>query len=168
MDSIIAVDHSSCTGCKTCEMLCSLYHFGRCTPSKSAIQVIRREKGGLVFAFPLVCRQCDPAPCIEACPVEALTRGDDKGNIILNADACTLCAICTEACPLGCIAVDPDETALVHCDLCGGEPQCIPACHADCLKLVKRNTRNEKDEIKHISGILNRENCFDHIPKRRS
>ena len=69
---------------------------------------------------------------------------------------------------MGCIDVDPDEVELVHCDLCEGEPQCIPACHADCLKLVGSNTRDEKIEIERITAILQQENCFDHIPKRRS
>jgi len=168
MDNIIAVDHSGCTGCRTCEMICSLYHFGICSPSKSAIQVIRREKGGLVFSFPLVCRQCDPAPCIESCPVEALTRDNNGGHISLNPDECTLCGLCTEACPLGCIDVDPNDMELVHCDLCEGEPQCIPACHASCLQLVNRGSRDEKGEITHITAILKQEECFDHIPKRRA
>lgn len=167
MDSVIAVDHSGCTGCRTCEMICSLYHFGMCSPSKSAIHVIRREKGGLIFSFPLVCRQCDPAPCIEACPVDALTRDENSGRIILNRDECTLCGFCREACPLCCIDIDPDEVELVHCDLCGGEPQCIPACHAECLKLVDRKTRDEKNEIESITSILEQQNCFDHILKRR-
>lgn len=167
MDSVIAVDHSGCTGCRTCEMICSLYHFGRCSPSKSAIQVIRRERGGLIFSFPLVCRQCDPAPCIESCPVEALIR-DNGGHIALNQDECTLCGLCTEACPLGCIDVDPEEVELVHCDLCEGEPQCVPACHAGCLKLVNRDTRDEKSEIERMTAILKQENCFDYIPMRRS
>ncbi|OGP51789.1 MAG: hypothetical protein A2Y79_04485 [Deltaproteobacteria bacterium RBG_13_43_22] len=168
MDSVIEVDHSNCTGCRTCEMLCSLYHFGVCTPAKSAIQVIRREKGGLIFSFPLVCQQCDPAPCIESCPVEALTRDNNKSPITLNRDECTLCGSCTEACPLGCITVDPEEVQLIHCDLCQGEPQCIPACHADCLKLVNRKTGDEKNEIERMTAILIKQNCLDHIPQRRS
>jgi carbon-monoxide dehydrogenase iron sulfur subunit len=168
MDGVIDVDHANCTGCRTCEMLCSLYHFGLCSPSKSAIQVIRREKGGLIFSFPLVCQQCDPAPCIESCPVKALTREDNKSHIILNQDECTLCGSCTEACPLGCITVDPEEVQLIHCDLCQGEPQCISACHADCLKLVNRNRRDGKKEIEGMTAVLIKENCLDHILKRRS
>ena len=166
MDRVIAIDHSGCTGCRTCEMICSLYHFGICSPSKSAIQVIRRERGGLIFSFPLVCRQCDPAPCIESCPVEALTRNNRAGHIILNPDECTLCGTCTEACPLGCIYIDPAEQDLVNCDLCQGEPQCIPACHAGCLKLIDGDTRDEKKEIEHITAILEQEGCTDHIPGR--
>ncbi len=167
MDSVIEVDYRNCTGCRTCEMLCSLFHFGLCTPAKSAIQVIRREKGGLVFSFPLVCQQCDPAPCLEACPTEALARDDEKGHLILDQEACTLCGSCTEACPIGCITVDPEEVQLIHCDLCQGEPQCVPACHADCLKLVNRKTGDEKKEVEGITAVLLKENCLDHIRNRR-
>ena len=168
MDSVIEMDHTNCTGCRTCEMLCSLYHFGLCTPAKSAIQVIRREKGGLVFSFPLVCQQCDPAPCIESCPVAALTRDDNKSPIRLNREECTLCGSCTDVCPIGCINVDPEDVQLIQCDLCQGEPQCIPACHAGCLKLVSRKPWDGKNEIERMTAILKEQNCLDHIPQRRS
>ncbi len=168
MDSVIAVDHSNCTGCRTCEMICSLYHFGQCNPLKSAIHVIRREKDGLIFCLPLVCQQCDPAPCIDACPTGALSRDDNRGGLILDQTECTVCGLCIEACPLGCRLIDPENVSLIRCDFCGGDPQCIPACHAECLKDVKRNRHNEKNEIERLTGILTQENLLDHIPKRRS
>ena len=167
MEGVIAINHANCTGCRTCEMLCSLYHFGICSPSKSAVQIVRQEKGGLIFSFPLICQQCDPAPCIESCPTEALIRDENSGCIILNSDDCTLCDLCTEACPLGCIDVDPDEPALINCDLCQGEPLCVPACHAGCLKLADRTSLDEESEIGRLTGILKQENCYDHIAKRR-
>jgi len=163
MESFIAVDHLHCTGCKTCELLCSLYHFGQCNPLKSAIHVIRREKNGLVFCLPLVCQQCEPAPCIEACPAEALSRGKDRGTLILDKNACDACGLCTEACPVGCVSIDTEKRELISCDLCDGNPQCIPACHADCLTEVESSKRDEKRNVEYLAGVLKEENLLDHI-----
>ncbi len=48
MPQFISVDHLVCTGCRECEVVCSLYHFGECNPERSAIRVVRSEKDGLV------------------------------------------------------------------------------------------------------------------------
>jgi len=32
MTPLIVVNHESCTGCKTCELVCSLSHYGECNP----------------------------------------------------------------------------------------------------------------------------------------
>jgi len=168
MGSFVAVDHLHCTGCKTCEMICSLYHFGQCNPLKSAIRVIRREKDGLVFCLPLLCQQCEPAPCIEVCPTDALYRDRDQGNMILNKDECNACGLCTEICPLGCISIDTGEGNLISCNLCDGDPQCIPACHANCLTEVDRSKRNGKQEVEYLARILEEENLIGNIPGRRS
>jgi Fe-S-cluster-containing hydrogenase component 2 len=168
MSRFIAMDHLPCTGCKSCEMICSLIHFGQCNPSKSAIRIIRREKEGLVFCLPLVCRQCDPAPCIEACPSKAISRNTDGGALVLDKERCSDCGLCTEACPFGCVSVDKDTGRLVACDLCGGIPQCVPACHAGCLTERQSDGNECKKEVDRITGILKREHLTDRIPGRRT
>lgn len=168
MNRFIALDHMACTGCKTCEMICSLIHFGQCNSSKSAIRVIRQEKNGLVFCLPLVCQHCAPAPCIEACPFEAISRSGDGNSLLLNKDQCNECGLCTEVCPIGCISVDKDTGRLVACDLCAGEPQCVPACHAGCLTEAVRSRTDRKKEIVRITGILDEAHLADRIPGRRT
>ncbi len=36
--------------------------------------------------------------CLDACPVEAITAGDDKH--VIDADTCIDCGACAEACPV--------------------------------------------------------------------
>ena len=35
--------------------------------------------------------------CIDECPVEAISEGDDK--YVIDADVCTDCGACVDACP---------------------------------------------------------------------
>lgn len=165
MSRLIAVAHQKCTGCRTCQLLCSLYHFGESNPSKSAIYVIRMERDGLVSCLPLVCQQCQPAPCIDACPTQALSR-DEAGILNFNRDECTGCDICLEACPVGAIAFTTDMS-LIKCDLCGGEPQCVPACHASCLSVIENEGRNRQN-TDHLVSVIEQNNLAGKITGRRS
>lgn len=74
MPTYIAIDHTLCTGCRMCELVCSLHHFGECNTQRSAIRVLTREKDGIALWLPLVCQHCEPALCIEACPTGALSE----------------------------------------------------------------------------------------------
>ena len=39
--------------------------------------------------------------CADACPVGAISEGDDK--YVIDADACAGCGACADACPVGAI-----------------------------------------------------------------
>lgn len=134
MAAFVAVHPEACTGCRECELVCSLTHFGECNPDRSAIRVLRREARGLVAPVPLVCQQCKRPACVPACPPGALSR-TEGGLVAVDRGACTGCGECTLACPAGCIFPDVGSGAALVCDLCGGEPQCIPMCHSQCLTL---------------------------------
>lgn len=168
MSRFIAIDHLSCTGCKTCEVVCSLYHFGECNPLKSAIRIIRREKSGLVFCLPLVCQQCEQAPCIEACPTVALHRDKKRGILTIDEEECTECGLCIEACPAWCIHIDTENGKVIHCDLCGGQPQCVPACHAHCLAEVDSGEASEKQNVEYLACVIEREELWSFVPGKEA
>jgi carbon-monoxide dehydrogenase iron sulfur subunit len=168
MYPFIAIDHRPCTGCKTCELVCSLYHFGVCDPGRSAIRVIRREKKGLVFCLPLVCQHCEKAACIEACPTGALARRDNSGFLVIDEGNCTSCGICVEACPAGCLSLDAERKRAIGCDLCGGEPQCVPFCHARCLREAESAGADGKQGVAGLAEILKREDLQDALTGRRA
>jgi Fe-S-cluster-containing hydrogenase component 2 len=154
MDRFIAVDHSRCTGCKTCEMVCSLGHFGECNPGKSAIRVRRKEADGLVACVPVVCQQCDQPACVEACPTEALSREADRGVLAVDSDQCTGCELCAEACSVGGLRIDVDAKRAISCDLCGGQPECVPACHAQCLSEAGVSGASRDIGFERLLGVL--------------
>lgn len=164
MPQFIAVDHSVCTGCRTCEVVCSLHHCGECHPERSAIRVIRREKGGLVFSLPLVCQQCAPAPCAEACPTGALFRENQEAPLTIDQEKCTGCGNCVDACPAGCIFIDNRLNLAVCCDLCGGQPQCVSLCHSSCLTVGSRDQADEQVRTEKLANILETEGLWESVP----
>ena len=164
MPQFISVDHSVCTGCRTCEVVCSLHHFGECNPERSAIRVIRREKDGLVFSLPLVCQQCRQTPCAEACPSEALFRKTPNDPLTVDKEKCSGCGNCIEACPAGCIFIDNQTHLAVCCDLCGGRPQCVTLCHSSCLTVGSRDEAADRNRVKRLADILEAEDLWESVP----
>jgi len=149
----VAVNSSLCTGCRECEVVCSLYRHGECNPARSAIRVIRREKEGLVYCVPLLCQQCEDAPCLESCPAGALSRNSERGNILVDEEKCTGCQACLDACPAGCIFLDKDRNVATCCDLCGGEPQCVTLCHSHCLRLASDEEVGNTNRVERLAQM---------------
>jgi len=128
---ILAVDTNLCTGCRVCELVCSLIKEGECNPRKSRIRVLKIDKEG--FDLPLFCQHCGEPLCKEVCPVNALSRDTRTGAMILNEDKCIGCRSCSMACPFGVISFDYIKGVSRKCDLCEGEPKCVLFCEAHAL-----------------------------------
>ena len=143
----VAVDPSKCTGCSLCEYVCVLEkNEAVLNPLRSRIRVVRITPA---FNVAIACRFCDDAPCVKACPREALTQSE-KGIIIVNEARCDSCGWCVPACPYGGIAVHPDKNSVLVCDLCDGEPKCVEFCPEEALELV---TGNEEANKKWMAAI---------------
>jgi Fe-S-cluster-containing hydrogenase component 2 len=147
-----------CTGCHTCEIMCSLKHTGTVNPSMARVKVVRSRKDHATF--PIICRHCKNAPCEEACPIPSAMYVDaGTGAVVIDQDKCIQCFACIDACPFGAIQVGPGREIL-KCDLCGGEPVCVEHCPAvpgylyphmpwptqSCLQYVEpsKRTRNKR------------------------
>jgi Fe-S-cluster-containing hydrogenase component 2 len=50
--------------------------------------------------FQYTCRRCENAPCINACPAEALEK-DDDGIVTRAVNLCIRCKSCIVICPFG-------------------------------------------------------------------
>lgn len=131
---LIQIDQERCVGCRTCETVCSLIHEDCVAPSLARIKVIRWEAQG--HAVPLMCRQCEDAPCEAVCPVGAITRDAALGRLVMDATRCIGCRSCVFACPFGVMAVRQDTRKVFTCDLCDGDPQCVVFCAYDALSFV--------------------------------
>ncbi|MEK7848255.1 MAG: 4Fe-4S dicluster domain-containing protein, partial [Chloroflexota bacterium] len=121
-----------CTGCRLCEIACSLFHRGAVNPEGSRVWVV--EDWDRSLYEPHICQLCHPAPCTEACPLEALTQEADTGIIRVDATLCNGCLACVQACPYGAIRWSDALNELLVCDRCGGEPACLPFCHRGALR----------------------------------
>jgi Fe-S-cluster-containing hydrogenase component 2 len=80
-EKVLAVDHEKCTGCRLCELVCSVFHTGASNPSRSRIRVIKWENVG--FYLPMTCQNCETSFCTEVCPTKACHK-DGMSNKSLS------------------------------------------------------------------------------------
>jgi Fe-S-cluster-containing hydrogenase component 2 len=131
---MIKVITENCTGCRLCEVTCSFVHFRECAPELSRIRVKKEEERGEHII--ILCMQCADAPCIDACPVDALNRDDETGVVIVDGELCIGCGDCKEACPIGAAFMHSEEEVALICDLCSGDPECLKVCSREALSSV--------------------------------
>ncbi len=121
----LVIDAGKCTGCKQCEMACSLENEGEFNVAKSRIRVFDFHTEARFV--PYTCTQCAEAWCQQACPVNAITT-DSMGVKIVHENLCVGCKVCTIACPFGTVNYNASTGKVIKCDLCGGNPACAEAC----------------------------------------
>jgi Fe-S-cluster-containing hydrogenase component 2 len=134
MEKLLIVNHEKCTGCRLCEMVCSVKHTGVNNPARSRIHVIKWPMEG--FELPMLCQQCVEAPCIAVCPNDALSRDALLGQVNLSYDLCIGCKMCVTACPFGGMGFDTIAQHVIKCDLCDGDPTCVRFCDPGALQFV--------------------------------
>jgi Fe-S-cluster-containing hydrogenase component 2 len=139
MQKVIMIDPSRCTGCRMCEMACSLHHEQACGRSYARVKVVKFELEGI--DMPVLCQHCTSAPCTTLCPTGALVRDEPTGAVVLLDQLCIGCRMCAIACPFGAIGIDPrgERAPILKCDLCEGDPQCVRFCEPGALQFVRRD-----------------------------
>lgn len=130
----IARDFSKCSGCRKCEIACSLFHENRIWPEASRIRVFMLVPG---LEFPHFCAQCEDYPCVEACQVNALSMDSKTGAVLVNEEKCTGCGQCIDACSGRVPHMHPTENHILICDLCGGDPECVKVCQEGKWNVLK-------------------------------
>ncbi len=129
----VSVNPSKCIGCSLCEFVCALEKEGDPNPLKSRIRVIHLNT---MFNLAVTCRFCENAPCIRACPRDAIKQSEKGGILLIDEDKCDGCVLCVQACPYGGMMLHPEKGVVIACDLCDGEPKCIEYCPEEALELV--------------------------------
>jgi len=122
----ILVDASRCSGCKLCEVVCSLKHEGKIWPEASRIRIFEEIPGATV---PHLCVQCPDYPCVKSCPVNALSVYEKTGAVVVDEKKCIGCGRCVDACPGKVPRIPGNRKIVVICDLCYGDPECVKICN---------------------------------------
>lgn len=144
-DNVLFYDDSKCTGCRYCELACSLRHHNLLNFNFSNITITtnvifeEREKNSSLFFAAAHCIHCDPAPCQIVCPTGAIHK-ENNGRVFLNELKCIGCRSCTFVCSLSVAWLDSEAHISHKCDLCNGEPQCVDVCSVEAITFIPRTT----------------------------
>jgi anaerobic carbon-monoxide dehydrogenase iron sulfur subunit len=150
---VIQVKEKLCTGCRECEVFCSLSHEGQCNPELARIRVDTNDfQPGLPGIR--ACKQCDWPACYYACAAkwdEPAIRIDERtGARYVDESLCRGCGACAKACPLTperpVVAFKKVERKRVYfkCDLCKDRtegPLCAEVCPGGALTYIPAEER---------------------------
>jgi Fe-S-cluster-containing dehydrogenase component len=191
-----ALNLSICIGCRRCAKACHEENNHDRATNNSYIRVLEMKKGSLdlehgdatydhpvpqpdKFYMPVQCHQCDNAPCVRVCPVEATWKEKD-GIVVVDYDWCIGCRYCEAACPyharrfnwtkpeIPAEEINPDQAYLSNrirpqgvmekCTFClhrtrkGRLPACLEACPTGAR--VFGNLADQDSEIRWV--LLNK------------
>ena len=158
-------DSTLCIGCKACEVACKEWNgieqdgmewSGHSYDNTGAVghSTWRHVKFVEGFAEPGaggnnreaawsfssdVCKHCENAGCLEACPTGAIVR-TEFGGVYVQSDICNGCSYCVVSCPFGVVERNPEDGRAFKCTFCydrqkvGLKPACAKACPTESIK----------------------------------
>lgn len=147
----IIIDPKKCSGCRYCELACVFNKEKTIQPSLSRIQVFYNWDEGI--SVPVMCYHCEDAPCIKACPAEALYRNEVEA-VVVDYDKCIGCRMCTIACPFGAVTYSSQQNKILKCDLCSGDPVCVKFCSTGALQYKEPETSSVEKRKLTAENIL--------------
>lgn len=86
-----------------------------------------------------VCKHCENAGCLEACPTGSIVR-TEFGGVYVQPDICNGCSYCVVACPFGVVQRNKEDGRAFKCTFCydrqkvGLTPACAHACPTESIK----------------------------------
>lgn len=140
-----------CSGCRLCELWCSMQQTGAFNPHRARIRV---EELGTGVDIPVTCQQCQDPACQKACRFDAIVEDPKRKIVVVDEDRCNGCRACVGACPFGIITMDPLTDKALKCDLCGEEePACVAVCPSKVLGSLDDMEASEYNRLRY-AGIL--------------
>ena len=168
MITAFLTDSTLCIGCKACEVACKEWNdvphdgfrmtgfsydntagLGHSTwrhvkfVERSGAPELPADAGYRSNAFRWdfssdVCKHCEHAGCLEACPTGSIVR-TEFGGVFIQPDVCNGCGYCVVACPFGVVDRRPDDGRAFKCTFChdrqqaGLKPACATACPTESI-----------------------------------
>ncbi len=153
----LVIDLDTCVGCHACAVNCKEWNtsghmaplpdfdpYGAHPEGVWFNRVHSYEAGagadGRTVHFPRSCLHCEDPPCVTVCPTGASFKRAEDGIVLVNADLCIGCKLCSWACPYGAREFDEDAGVMKKCTLCIDriynetlpETERVPACVSTC------------------------------------
>lgn len=170
MPKAMFVDNKKCIGCYSCVVACKLQNGLPPYPARppegnpTGPNLMRVHEVGPVFDGervtyyfqPISCMHCLDAPCIKACPCNALYKDGETGVTLVDRDKCIGCKLCLSSCSFGAPQFHEDKAYL--CNLCihrvpiEGEAGKKAACEAICQARAIFVGDTEQISAEFVSG----------------
>ena len=117
----IHIDPSRCTGCRMCQVACSLKHTESVNPRRSRIRVYVADE----LCIPVIAGPYTEAAC------------NSKGTYFINGIEVDGCVVCRASCPAKSVFKEPGTGIPLKCDFCGDppDPECVKWCAPGALSI---------------------------------
>ncbi|TFG15924.1 MAG: 4Fe-4S dicluster domain-containing protein [Promethearchaeota archaeon] len=140
-------DQTRCIGCSACRVACKDWHDIPAGP-ENWMMILYNEQGKFpnVFVSYMVrpCYHCIDPVCIPVCPVNAISKREEDGIVIVDSEVCLgnkeCDSKCLKACPYNAPQFGPEQGAKMRkCNYCFDKflqnqlPICVEACRTRAL-----------------------------------
>ncbi len=155
----LVIDLDTCVGCHACAVACKQWNEGGAFGPLPDADPYGREPLGVWFNrvhtyevergagkapmavhFPRSCLHCETPDCVTVCPTGASYKRAEDGIVLVDADKCIGCKLCSWACPYGAREYGEARGVMQKCTLCvdriynqsldegDRQPACVQAC----------------------------------------
>ena len=186
----LVIDLDTCVGCHACATSCKEWNdVGHSAPltdtqpygaapdgvwfNRVHSYEVQTPGGSKTVNFPKSCLHCDNAPCVTVCPTGASFKRAADGIVLVDADKCIGCKLCSWACPYGAREYDAHDGVMKKCTLCVDriynenleEAARVPACVAAC-PTGARSFGDLGDPDSGVSALVRARGGYDLMPEQ--
>ncbi len=113
-------DPALCVKCHACEIACKSWNEVEVGPRWR--EVVKVTSGSFpevqAMNVSMACMHCGDAPCLNACPVRAISKRAADGIVTVDAEKCIGCGFCTWACPFNAPQLAAAAGKMEKCNFC--------------------------------------------------
>jgi Fe-S-cluster-containing dehydrogenase component len=185
----LVIDLDTCVGCHACAVNCKEWNTSGHSAPLPDFEAYQGSPSGVWFNrihsfevgdgadgrtvhFPKNCLHCETPACVTVCPTGASFKRAEDGIVLVDADLCIGCKLCSWACPYGAREFDDDAGVMKKCTLCIDkiynenlpEADRVPACVATCPASA-RHFGDLGDPDSAVSKLVAERGGFDLMPE---
>ncbi len=185
----LVIDLDTCVGCHACAVNCKEWNTSGHSAPLPDFSAYQAEPSGVWFNrihsfevedggcgrtvhFPKNCLHCETPDCVTVCPTGASYKRAEDGIVLVDADLCIGCKLCSWACPYGAREFDDDAGVMKKCTLCIdkiynenlAEADRVPACVATCPASA-RHFGDLGDPNSPVSRLVAERGGYDLMPE---
>ena len=185
----LVIDLDTCVGCHACAVNCKEWNASGHSAPLTDFNAYQAKQEGVWFNrihtyeagegatsrtvhFPRSCLHCEQPACVTVCPTGASYKRAEDGIVLVNAEICIGCKLCSWACPYGAREFDEDQGVMKKCTLCIdriynenlAEEERVPACVSTCPARA-RHYGDLGDPGSDVSRLVGERGGFDLMPE---